>query len=175
MGGKSVPEKEVEKEVPTYVGTEKTSSTAPQPTATINPPGFVEFWAAYPRRTDKGGARKAYAKAITRTDSSAILDGARRFAADPNLPEPQFIPHPATWLNGERWTDEPLPPRFRPSSAPSPQRPNGLTPAEMKFAQAEALKDNPDPRILAAAGIPMPHNTIRELDEWATVAIESAS
>ncbi|MBH0778778.1 hypothetical protein [Nocardia bovistercoris] len=174
-GGKSVPEKEVEGEVLTDVSTSKTPSTAPQPTANANPPGFVEFWAAYPRRTDKGGARKAYAKATARTDPAAILEGARRFAADPNLPEPQYIPHAATWLNGERWTDEPLPPRYRPNAAPGPQRPNRLTPAEIKFAEAEALKDDPDPRILAAAGIPMPDRGIRELNVWDSVPAIEAS
>jgi len=29
--------------------------------------------------------------------------------------EPEFIPHPATWLNGERWEDD-FPPCHRPYS-----------------------------------------------------------
>ncbi|MFC9874825.1 hypothetical protein [Nocardia salmonicida] len=49
---------------------------------------------------------------------------------------------------------------------------NTLTPAEMKFARAEALKENPDPRILAAAGIPMPEHLDRPalavVDDWHT-------
>ena len=39
-----------------------------------------------------------------------ILQGATRFASDPNR-VPTFTPHPATWLNQGRWSDEPLPPR----------------------------------------------------------------
>lgn len=52
-----------------------------------------------------------------------------------------------------------------------------LTPAEIKFAKAEALKDNPDPAILAAAGIPMPDppGSVTRLDDWAQAAIEAAS
>ncbi|MCU1647123.1 MAG: hypothetical protein JWN03_7398 [Nocardia sp.] len=151
---KNVASKEVEEEVTTYVVTEKTPSTAPRPTPT-EAPGFAEFWAAYPRRTDKGGARRAYAKAITRAAPDDVLAGAHRFAADPNLPEPQFVPHPATWLNGERWTDEALPSRIQPGR---PSLPDGrqLTPAQIKFAQAEALKSNPNPDILRAAGLPIP-------------------
>lgn len=73
--------------------------------------GFDEFWAAYPKRADKGHARTAWAKAVRKADVTAIIEGARRFGEDPNLPEPKFIPLAATWLNGERWDDGPLPDR----------------------------------------------------------------
>lgn len=73
---------------------------------------FADFWKTYPRRVGKGAARRAWAAAVRKTgDPAVVLVGARRYAADPNLPEPQFIPHPATWLNGERWADGPLPAR----------------------------------------------------------------
>jgi hypothetical protein len=39
------------------------------------------------------------------------VDGAIRLAADPNLPEVAFIPHPSTWLNRGGWDDAPYPPR----------------------------------------------------------------
>lgn len=74
---------------------------------------FTAFWKAYPRKTAKGEARKAWPRAIKAAggDLGKIVGGVRRYAADPNLPEPQFIPHPAKWLNDERWDDGPLPPR----------------------------------------------------------------
>jgi len=72
---------------------------------------FDEFWAAYPKRVGKDAARKAFTKAIKRASIETILAGARRYASDPNLPEKQFIPDPATWLNAGRWGDEPCPPR----------------------------------------------------------------
>lgn len=75
--------------------------------------GFDEFWALYPRRTGRAAARRAWDKAIRSTPEAVVLEGAKRFAEDPNLPEKSFIPHPATWLNGGRWSDEPLPARQR--------------------------------------------------------------
>lgn len=161
---KNVPEREREREVPTYVGTEDTPSAAPRPAP--EPPGFAEFWRAYPRRTDKGGARKAYAKAIQRADPAELLAGALRLARDPNLPEAQFVPHASTWLNGERWDDGPLPARSRPGGQTDAlQGRRQLTTGERKFAEAEALKDNPDPRILAAAGLPIPPHVAHLLDQ----------
>lgn len=74
---------------------------------------FQTFYTVYPRKVGKEAARRAYAKAARRVGGFAdINDGARRFAADPNLPtDRQFIPYPATWLNRGGWEDEPLPPR----------------------------------------------------------------
>lgn len=76
-----------------------------QPTAT-----FAEFYLAYPRKVGKESARRAFERAAKSTDPTLIVEGARRFAADPNLPQDKkFIPHPASWLNAGRWDDEPLP------------------------------------------------------------------
>ena len=73
---------------------------------------FEAFWSGYPRKAGKATARKAFEKAVKRAGNpTLVLEGARRLRDDPNLPEAQFIPHPATWLNGDRWEDEPLPPR----------------------------------------------------------------
>lgn len=73
-------------------------------------PLFEEFWAAYPRKAAKGAARRAWSKAILRTEPSQIIAGAQVYSVDPNR-EPQYTAHPATWLNGERWLDGPLPER----------------------------------------------------------------
>lgn len=71
---------------------------------------FAAFWSAYPRRTAKDAARKAWTGAIKRAEPECIIAAARRFAADPNRVD-QFTPHPATWLNQGRWDDDPLPAR----------------------------------------------------------------
>jgi hypothetical protein len=72
---------------------------------------FAEFWTSYPKKAGKGQARKAWATARRRgTDPAVIIAGARRYAADPNR-EDEYTKHPATWLNGECWDDEPLPAR----------------------------------------------------------------
>jgi len=68
---------------------------------------FDEFWALYPRKISKATARKAWAK----LDEQQQLDACK--ALDDHVlywktkeTELEFIPYPATWLNGERWEDE---------------------------------------------------------------------
>lgn len=72
---------------------------------------FDELWSVYPRRVGKATARKSFLKATEHWPAEDIIEGAKRLASDPNLPELQFIPHPATWLNREGWTDDPYPDR----------------------------------------------------------------
>ncbi|MGI9489319.1 MAG: hypothetical protein ACR2RF_26215 [Geminicoccaceae bacterium] len=71
------------------------------------PDRFDEFWAIAPRKRGKGAARKAYAKALTIADEDEILTGARRWRQESVGKDPSYICHPATWLNQERWEDEP--------------------------------------------------------------------
>lgn len=65
---------------------------------------FDQFWATYPRKTDKGNAKKAWAKALKKKPAAEIIAAAAAYAA--TKPEPKFTAHPTTWLNGERWDDE---------------------------------------------------------------------
>lgn len=75
--------------------------------------GFAEFYMAYPRKVGKEAARKAWDRARRRTPAAVIIAGAKRYAADPNLPEKSFVPHPATWLGRGGWEDEAEPERKR--------------------------------------------------------------
>lgn len=86
---------------------EKTPSTPP---ASVSD-RFKAFWDAYPRKVGKDDAFKAFGKAVKRAPFDEILAGISRYAVDPNLPDVEFIPHPATWLNGGRWADDPCPPK----------------------------------------------------------------
>lgn len=61
---------------------------------------FAEFYAAYPRKIDPDDARKAYLKAIKVASHDEIMEGLRRYEFSP---EKKFRPHPATWLNKQRW------------------------------------------------------------------------
>lgn len=66
---------------------------------------FSEFWSLWPRKEGKADAVKAWAKAIRKIDQTLLLDLARTYVTHPNRPAKQFVPHGATWLNGERWND----------------------------------------------------------------------
>jgi hypothetical protein len=76
----------------------------------LNPPSlnssFAEFWLAYPRKVGKGTALKAYAKALKKTQPETILAAVKAY---PWPADKEFVPHPSTWLNGERWADETQP------------------------------------------------------------------
>ncbi len=66
---------------------------------------FELWWQAYPRKVAKGQARRAYRAAIRRyrVTCDELLEAVRTY---PFGHEERFIPHPTTWLNGERWRDE---------------------------------------------------------------------
>lgn len=73
---------------------------------------FARFWAAYPRKIGKAEARKAFDRAWKKLppleEEPILVGGLERAKAAWH--DPQFIPHAATWLNGERWNDEADPP-----------------------------------------------------------------
>jgi hypothetical protein len=77
-------------------------------TAKVTTNGFDVFYKSYPRKYGKAAAVKAFAKSKANSVMAIILaDIDRRissgeWAAD----KAQFIPHPATYLNGKRWEDE---------------------------------------------------------------------
>jgi len=72
--------------------------------------GFLVFWEAYPRKTGKGAARRAWLKIrlvpdlvqriLAAVEAQKALEQWRQEGG-------KFIPHPATWLNQERWEDQP--------------------------------------------------------------------
>ncbi|MGA1037178.1 MAG: helix-turn-helix domain-containing protein [Ilumatobacteraceae bacterium] len=81
---------------------------------------WSEFWEAYPRKTGKQACEKAWGKLKEVDQANAIAalgDHVALWVA--NQTATQFIPHPATWLNGRRWEDElPLPHSQQKKSAP---------------------------------------------------------
>lgn len=87
-----------------------TSSDRSAARTTERPDAFAEFWSTYPRKEAKRPARTAYDRALKRATAERILAGATRYRDDPNR-EAAFTALPASWLNADRWDDEPLPPR----------------------------------------------------------------
>lgn len=71
---------------------------------------FDEFWAHYPRKEAKGAAKKAWARIKPSAELTARMIDAlevQKRSAKWREQNGQFIPHPATWLNAERWEDQP--------------------------------------------------------------------
>lgn len=83
---------------------------------------FARFWAEYPLKVGKGKAEPAYDRAWRRCETddpeAEILDGLKRCKP---LWEPEFIPHPTTWLNRLGWLDQ-LQPEDTGNSATGPPR-----------------------------------------------------
>lgn len=71
--------------------------------------GFERFWSAYPNKKAKDKARHAWEKlkadaALTEVIMAALekQKKSRQWTKDNG----EYIPHPATWLNGRRWEDQ---------------------------------------------------------------------
>lgn len=72
---------------------------------------FDVFWSAYPKKKNKGQAKKTWAKLSKSKQLPVIgvlLDAiaSAKQSKDWKKDGGQFIPHPSTWLNAEGWNDE---------------------------------------------------------------------
>tara|TARA_S200002703_G_scaffold158366_1_gene168546 strand:- start:1187 stop:1978 length:792 start_codon:yes stop_codon:yes gene_type:complete len=72
---------------------------------------FEQFWAVYPKKDDKGLARRSFEKALKRASLEQIVAGAEKYRDDPNR-EQAFTKNPSTWLNADAWENGPLPSRI---------------------------------------------------------------
>lgn len=121
--------------IKTHKITQTSTRNTPEKQPTINPPTLLEtnrqnikqpnnararegerledsfnrFWAAYPKKTAKAQALKAWQKLkpdeeLTDTILSALEQ--HKKSAQWLRDKGQYIPYPASWLNGKRWEDE---------------------------------------------------------------------
>ncbi len=70
---------------------------------------FDKFWAAYPKKVAKADARKAWAQTKDiRPELTNLLSAVKAACKTEAWMKDggKYIPHPATWLRGERWEDE---------------------------------------------------------------------
>lgn len=65
-----------------------------------------ELWDWYPRKVGKGQAKKALKAALKKVSFDEIYHPLVAYVETLDDKDKQFIPHLATWLNGERWADE---------------------------------------------------------------------
>ena len=87
-------EKEKEKRVETAAGTKAVNF-------------FESFWSVYPRKVGKAPAKKSFEKIkMDQGLFDKILKAVEKQIGCGMLNNGQYTPHPATWLNQERWNDE---------------------------------------------------------------------
>jgi Helix-turn-helix domain len=79
----------------------------------IDAAAFDRFWAAFPRKVGKGAVRPVFQRIVSKGQATAdeLTAGAERYAAATAGKDPEYIAHPKSWLNAERWADEPVRPR----------------------------------------------------------------
>lgn len=70
---------------------------------------FEIFWSAYPKKKNKEGARKAFAK--VKVPLQVLLDAIERQKKSRDWIKDggQYIPYPSTWLNNGAWENEDSP------------------------------------------------------------------
>ncbi|MBD0838816.1 hypothetical protein [Streptomyces sp. TRM68416] len=106
---------------------------ASRPAEPVNPDAFADFWKAYPRRTEKRDAVRAWNRALSDgVPPERILQAARHYARERQGEPAKFTKHPATWLNKGCYDDEPASPAGSLSGPPT--APRHLTEEEKRDA-----------------------------------------
>ena len=101
---------------------------------------FEQFWSICPRRTAKGNARKAWSKAIKTASPEQIIEGMKVYATATVGTETQYIAHPATWLNAERWLDDVHESKKKPR-LPDTSTPEGMDELARMFTEGLNARD----------------------------------
>jgi hypothetical protein len=100
-----------------------------------DPDRFEQFWPEYPRKTAKEDARKAFTKLNPNAELFDVMMAALRDQKTWPQWQDGVIPHPATWINGKRWTDE------RPTARASPNgNRNGSDDSALAYFRSESEK-----------------------------------
>lgn len=63
---------------------------------------FDAFWSVWPKKVDRKKAETAWKRLPIGKQKKAIEDAPKRYAET----EKKFIPHPTTYIHGERWEDD---------------------------------------------------------------------
>lgn len=104
---------------------------------------FDSFWKVYPRKISKAAARKAWlAKNGSKPPIDEIIAAVEKQSESEQWRNAKFIPHPATWLNGERWSDEPEPANRLTPAAPATQRESWQIEQDIKRLETEKRRLN---------------------------------
>lgn len=142
-------EKRTKREIEKEKGEEKERENAPARVDAQGLNGFDAFWNSYPRKEGKKAARKAWDKIRPDPVLQMQISNALRNQKECDQwtrDGGQFIPHPATWLNGERWKDETVLP-----ARASPGR-SAAVPAQM-YGQRDYSGEQDDAMLRMIAGM----------------------
>ena len=96
---------------------------------------FANWYQGYPKKVGRGQALKAYRAARKLATAEAIQAGMAKYRATLNGTEMRFVKHPATWLNGQCWLDEPTP-----HDEITPERREEIKAAARKFDERMATE-----------------------------------
>lgn len=92
---------------------ETTSSKTRTQRRVVGPPTdqVEQVYSEYPRHTARGAAVKAIGKALACITFEVLLERVRAYASAvskwPPDDQKRFVPHCATWMNQQRWLDDP--------------------------------------------------------------------
>lgn len=143
-GDEGVPGDEKESKSKSKSKREEDKETPPKPPSGGHSAGNIQtrfelFWRVYPRRVGKGAALNAWKRLAPDTAlTEQIIQAVKHQSVSEQWVKEggRFVPNPATWLNQQRWLDEPppgsaVPPPPGPQYTPPPKR---LTPEEREAA-----------------------------------------
>jgi 5-methylcytosine-specific restriction endonuclease McrA len=108
-----------------------------------------QFWSAYPNKIGKADALRKLEKAAKagKVDFAPLMEALARYA---NKTDDRPFCNPATWINQERWTDQPR--------AGPPRKPTLVEATDSLLAKMRMF-DEPAPRICDGTG----ENTLRRI------------
>ena len=116
------------------IQSESNPNPNPNPNAHKRAEDFDIFWNAYPRKEGKQKARAAFEKVAVPVEDLINAIEQQKNSAQWAKDGGQFIPHPATWLNGQRWLDQ-----MAPATSARKGVPMGGT-GELGEAEMEAIR-----------------------------------
>jgi hypothetical protein len=95
-----------------YKDIKSSSSDSASPNGKIISSQFEDFWKLYPRHVDKGKAKSTWEKVCRwnngkRPTWKEIKSAIIKQKKSERWQDIKFIPHPTTWLNQQRWLDDP--------------------------------------------------------------------
>jgi hypothetical protein len=120
-------------------------------------PEFDQFWELFPNKVGKPKARSSFEAAARKAAPAAIIAGLQRYIATKPPDRPWL--NPATFLNQERWADQPAAVQPQARASPPPPRINPTLAAALKLKEqmdavspSEIEGNHPPPRLVAVGG-----------------------